>query len=135
MTGGWGEPDAAVGSGGAGALRWIDAAAEPRPLVPPAAVGGPSDAVRPGTLDGAPRRDTTWTLPAVVTSAISAGTVLGRPAFRDAAQIFLRGGLIVEASSSHADFFQKDMTALWAEQRAALAVYRPAGFVKVTLTT
>jgi hypothetical protein len=65
-----------------------------------------------------------------VTSAISAGTVLGRPAFRDAAQIFLRGGLIVEASSSHADFFQKDMTALWAEQRAALAVYRPAGFVK-----
>jgi HK97 family phage major capsid protein len=68
-----------------------------------------------------------------VTSAIAAGTVLVG-AFRDAAQIFLRGGLIVEASSSRADFFQKDMTALWAEQRAALAVYRPAGFVKVTLT-
>jgi hypothetical protein len=41
---------------------------------------------------------------------------------------------VVEASNSHADYFQKDMTALRAEQRAALAVYRPAGFVKVTLT-
>jgi hypothetical protein len=32
------------------------------------------------------------------------------------------------------DFSSKDMTALPAEQWAALAVYRPAGFTKVTLT-
>jgi HK97 family phage major capsid protein len=51
-------------------------------------------------------RDTIWNLPAVVTSAISAGTVLDG-AFRDAAQIFLRGGLVVEASNSHADYFQR----------------------------
>ena len=77
--------------------------------------------------------DNIWGLPAVVTSAIAAGTVLVG-AFRSAAQMFLRGGLTVEASNSHADFFQKDMTALRAEQRAALAVYRPAAFSKITLT-
>jgi HK97 family phage major capsid protein len=77
--------------------------------------------------------DSVWGLPAIVTSAITAGTVLVG-AFRTAAQAFLRTGLTVEASNSHADYFQKNMTALRAEQRAALAVYRPAGFSKVTLT-
>jgi HK97 family phage major capsid protein len=74
-----------------------------------------------------------WNLPAVVTSAIPAGTALVG-AFKDSAQVFLRGGLVVEASNAHADYFQRDMTALRAEQRAALAVYRPAGLVKITLT-
>ena len=77
--------------------------------------------------------DSIWGLPAIVTSAIPAGTVLVG-SFRTAAQAFLRTGLTVEASNSHADFFQLNMTALRAEQRAALAVYRPAGFSKVTLT-
>jgi HK97 family phage major capsid protein len=74
-----------------------------------------------------------WGLRAVVTSAIAAGTVLVG-AFRDVAQAFYRSGLVVEASNSHADYFQKDITALRAEQRLALAVYRPAGFCKITLT-
>lgn len=77
--------------------------------------------------------DSIWGLPAIVTSAIAAGTVLVG-AFRTASQAFLRTGLTVEASNSHADFFQLNMTALRAEQRAALAVYRPAGFSKITLT-
>jgi len=77
--------------------------------------------------------DNMWGLPAVVTAAIPAGTVLVG-AFRSAAQAFLRTGLTVEASNSHADFFQLNMTALRAEQRAALAVYRPAGFSKITIT-
>ena len=77
--------------------------------------------------------DALWGLPAVVTSAITAGTVLVG-AFRAAAQTFLRSGLTVEASNSHQDFFQLNMTALRAEMRAALAVYRPAAFSKITLT-
>jgi HK97 family phage major capsid protein len=74
-----------------------------------------------------------WGMRVVVTSAITVGTMLVG-AFRQAAQAFFRSGLVVEASNSHADYFQKDITALRAEQRAALAVYRPAGFCKVTLT-
>jgi HK97 family phage major capsid protein len=77
--------------------------------------------------------DNIWTLPVVVTGACPAGTALVG-AFRAAAQVFLKSGLTVEASNSHADFFQKDLTAIRAEQRAALAVYRPNGFVKITLT-
>jgi HK97 family phage major capsid protein len=77
--------------------------------------------------------DTVWGLPAIVTPAITAGTVLVG-AFRTAAQAFLRTGLTVEASNSHSDFFQRNMTALRAEQRVALAVYRPNGFEKITLT-
>jgi HK97 family phage major capsid protein len=77
--------------------------------------------------------DNVWGLPAIVTSAITAGTVLVG-AFRTAAQAFFRTGLTVEASNSHSDFFQRNMTALRAEQRLALAVYRPAGFSKITLT-
>jgi Phage capsid family len=77
--------------------------------------------------------DTVWGLRAVITSAIAAGTVLVG-AFREGAQVFYRSGLTVEASNSHANFFQNNMTALRAEQRAALAVHRPAGFVKITLT-
>jgi HK97 family phage major capsid protein len=82
---------------------------------------------------GAIARESLWGLPVVVTSAIAAGTVLVG-AFRTAGQTFFRSGLTVEASNSHSDFFQKDITALRAEQRAALAVYRPAGFAKITLT-
>lgn len=70
----------------------------------------------------------------MVTSAITAGTVLVGT-FRTAAQLFLRNALTVEASNSYsADSFQRNMTPIRAEQRAALAVYRPAGFSKVTLT-
>lgn len=72
-----------------------------------------------------------WGLPVVVTSAIAAGTALVG-AFRTAAQVFRRSGLTVEASNSHSDFFQKNLTAIRAEERLALAVYREAAFCKVT---
>jgi HK97 family phage major capsid protein len=73
-----------------------------------------------------------WGLPTVVTPEQPAGEVfIG--AFSQAAQIFRRGGLTIEASNSHNDFFQKNLTALRAEERLALAVYRPAAFGKVNL--
>ena len=78
-----------------------------------------------------PQAQTLWGLPVAVTPAIAAGTALVG-AFRTAAQIFRRGGLRVEASNSHSDFFTKNLIAIRAEERLALAVYRPSAFGTVT---
>lgn len=75
--------------------------------------------------------DNIWGLPTVVTSRMTLHTALVG-AFRTQAQIFDRSGLVVEASNSHADFFQLNLTALRAERRLALAVYRPAAFHLIT---
>jgi HK97 family phage major capsid protein len=75
--------------------------------------------------------DNVWGLPVVVTPAIAVNTALVG-AFRTAAQVFRRNNLTVEASNSHADFFQKNLTAIRAEQRLALAVYRPNAFHTLT---
>jgi HK97 family phage major capsid protein len=53
-------------------------------------------------------------------------------AFKSAAQIFDEGQLRVEASNSHSDFFVKNLVAIRAERRLALAVYRPAAFGTTT---
>ncbi|WP_269939018.1 phage major capsid protein [Arthrobacter sp. HY1533] len=53
-------------------------------------------------------------------------------AFQQGGQIFRKGGLTVEASNSHADFFQRNLTAVRAEERVGLAVYRPGAFGLVT---
>ncbi len=75
--------------------------------------------------------DTLWGLPVVVTAAIAANTALVG-AFGTGAQVFRRNNLTVEASNSHADFFQTNKTAIRAEQRLALAVYRPSAFHAIT---
>lgn len=72
-----------------------------------------------------------WGVPVVATPTIAAGTALVG-AFAEAAQIFRKGGLRVEASNSHQDFFVKNLVALRAEERLALAVYRPGAFGTVT---
>lgn len=74
-----------------------------------------------------PGTPTLWGLPVAVTSVIAAGTALVG-AFRTAAQMFDHGQLRVEASNSHADFFIRNLVAIRAERRLALAVYRPAAF-------
>jgi HK97 family phage major capsid protein len=74
-----------------------------------------------------------WGLPVVLTPSIAAGTALVG-AFRTAAQVFRKGGIRVEATNSHASYFITNMVAIRAEERLALAVYRPAAFGKVTLT-
>jgi HK97 family phage major capsid protein len=75
--------------------------------------------------------DTLWGLPVAVTSALTVNTALVG-AFQTQAQLFRRGGLTVEASNSHADFFQRNLTAVRAEERLALAVYRANAFHTVT---
>ena len=72
-----------------------------------------------------------WGLPVARTPSIVANTALVG-AFMQAAQFFRKGGLRVEASNSHADFFVKNLVAIRAEERGALAVYRPAAFGTVT---
>lgn len=72
-----------------------------------------------------------WGKKVAVTPAMASGSALVG-AFAQGGQIFRKGGLTVEASNSHADFFQKNLTAIRAEERLALAVYRPGAFGQVT---
>lgn len=72
-----------------------------------------------------------WGLRTVITTSIAAGTALVG-AYQTGAQLFRRGGITVEVSNSHSDFFQRNLTAIRAEERLALVVYRPASFCKVT---
>jgi HK97 family phage major capsid protein len=72
-----------------------------------------------------------WGKRVVVTPVMAANTALVG-AFSQAAQMFTKGGLTVEASNSHADFFQRNQTAIRAERRLGLAVYRPGAFGTVT---
>lgn len=76
---------------------------------------------------------TLWGKRVVVTTAVDAGSaVVG--AFASASQIFRRGGLSLEASNSHADFFQHNKTAIRCEERLVLAVYRPEAFATADVT-
>ena len=84
--------------------------------------GGPFQSIQTPTL---------WGLPVAVTPVIAVNTALVG-AFKQASQVFRHGGIRVEASNSHADYFIKNLVAIRAEERLALAVYRSAAFGKVT---
>lgn len=73
-----------------------------------------------------------WGKPVLVSQSVTeAQPIVG--AFRQAAQIFRKGGLTVEASNSHSTFFQENKVAIRAEERLALAVYRPTAFAVADL--
>lgn len=72
-----------------------------------------------------------WGKRVVSTPAMAENTSLVG-AFAQGGQVFRKGGITVEASNSHADYFQKNLTALRAEERLALAIYRPGAFGLVT---
>jgi HK97 family phage major capsid protein len=80
---------------------------------------------------GLPPAPRLWGLPVVVTPAITTGTALVG-AFGSQAQIFRKGGIQVAVSNSHSDFFIRNLTAIRAEERLGLAVYRPSAFGTVT---
>jgi len=84
--------------------------------------GGPFSALPTATL---------WGTPVAITPSIVANTALVG-AFGTMSQVFRKGGIRVEASNSHQDFFIKNLVAIRAEERLALAVYRPGAFGKVT---
>lgn len=70
-----------------------------------------------------------WGLPVVATQAMLLDKFLVG-AFKAGAQIFDRQNATVELSTEDADNFRKNLVTVLAEERLALAVYRPQAFVK-----
>jgi HK97 family phage major capsid protein len=70
-----------------------------------------------------------WGLPVVATQAMTADKFLVG-AFSTAAQIFDRQDARVEISTEDSDNFRKNLVTILAEERLALAVYRPEAFIK-----
>jgi HK97 family phage major capsid protein len=84
-----------------------------------------------GSPFGAPPR-TVWGLPAARTRSMASGTSLVG-AFGMGAQLFTRQGVTIKTSDSHSTFFVENKIVILAEERVALAVYRPDWFVETTL--
>lgn len=81
----------------------------------------------PATLD--PNAARPWGLRVRVTTAALENTALVG-AFNQA-QVFRRSGIAIAISTENEDYFIKNKVAVRAEERLALAVYRPAAFCKV----
>lgn len=77
--------------------------------------------------------DRIWGVPVYVTPATGAVKGTAVVGTRTSAQVFRRGGLSVDASNSHSNFFQLNLVALRAEERLGLCLYRASGFVEVRL--
>lgn len=75
---------------------------------------------------------TIWGLPCVVSKSVKQGKPIAG-AWKMGAQWFLREGLQIETSTSHKDYFQRNLLAVLFEERMALAVYRPIAFLEHTL--
>lgn len=82
-------------------------------------IGNPQDSAQPRL----------WGLPVVATQAMTIDKFLVG-SFGMAAQIFDRDDARVEISTEDAENFRKNLVTILAEQRLALAVYRPEAFVK-----
>jgi HK97 family phage major capsid protein len=77
-----------------------------------------------------PTVPTLWGKPVAISKVVPLGTAL--VVTGSMATIFRRGGINVQASNSHQDFFIKNLVAIRAEERIALCVFRPAAFGTVT---
>ena len=75
--------------------------------------------------------DTLWGKQVYLSTATGSGTALAGNS--SDAIVYRRGGLRVDASNSHSDYFQRNLVAIRAEERLALAVYRPQSFVEIRL--
>ena len=74
-----------------------------------------------------------WGIKTVVTTAIAQGSAFVG-GFQECGQVFRRNGVVLDMTNSNNNDFETDLITLKAEERLALAVYRPAGFGRVTLT-
>lgn len=72
-----------------------------------------------------------WGLPTVVTTSCPEGTAIVG-AWKLGAMIFRKKGLTLESTNSDASDFQYNRIAIRAEERLALAVFRPKAFTLVT---
>ena len=82
-------------------------------------IGNPQDSAQPRL----------WGLPVVATQAMTLDKFLVG-SFGMGAQIFDRSDASVEISTEDSDNFRKNLVTILAEERLALAVYRPEAFVK-----
>lgn len=82
-------------------------------------IGNPQDSAQPRL----------WGLPVVATQAMTVDKFLVG-SFGMGAQIFDRADATVEISTEDSDNFRKNLVTILAEERLALAVYRPEAFVK-----
>lgn len=87
-------------------------------------IGNPQDSTQPRL----------WGLPVVATQAMAAGNYLVG-SFGMGAQIFDREDARVEISTEDDQNFRKNLVTILAEERLALAVYRPEAFVKGAFAT
>jgi HK97 family phage major capsid protein len=93
--------------------------------------GGPFG-VSSNNAGGAPLfGQTLWDTRVVLSTVVGLGTALVGN-FGQGAQIYRRGGVSIEATNSHSDWFAKDISMLRAEERLGLGVYRPAAFTAVS---
>jgi HK97 family phage major capsid protein len=72
-----------------------------------------------------------WGLPIVASDNITAGTALVGDGTM--AAVVDREDATIYTTDSHSDFFVRNLFVLLAEERVALAVFRPAAFAKVAL--
>lgn len=71
-----------------------------------------------------------WNTRVFLSTVVGPGTALVG-SFQEAAQLYRRGGLSVEMTNSHSDYFVRNLLMLRAESRAALCCYRPVAFTEV----
>jgi HK97 family phage major capsid protein len=83
--------------------------------------GGPNVGVFEGAI---------WNTRVVLSSVVGPGTALVGN-FSQGAHIWRRGGLGVELSNSHSDFFQRNLIAMRAEERVGLGIFRPSAITEV----
>jgi HK97 family phage major capsid protein len=82
-------------------------------------IGNPKQEGQPGL----------WGKPVVETTAMTAGNFL-TGAFKMGAELFVREDASVQISTEDSDNFRKNLVTILAEERAALADYRPEAFIK-----
>jgi HK97 family phage major capsid protein len=75
--------------------------------------------------------DRIWGLDVRQTTAMTEGTGLVG-AFRPHAEVLRRTGITITISTEHSTFFVENKVAILAEERLALAVYRPSAFCTLT---
>lgn len=79
-----------------------------------------------------PAPQTMWGYPVVRSRSVTSGKVIVG-AWRTGAQVFDRNSMTIRVGDQHSDYFTNNKVAILAEERLALAVYRPDWFVLATL--
>ena len=73
-----------------------------------------------------------WGIPTIITPAVSAGTCFVGAFKAGASVVRKNSGVVVDIANQNEDDFIKNLVTILIEERLALAVRRPAAFVKIT---